>query len=164
MPFATDAAHVGGSEGQLHLVGVGIEHAIEDLDQTAGLLHRVVVVVVGVLDVDVVHHDIKAALPGAGVVEEAGFLDLPGVDALMEDRRDDVNVTVHYDGFVVQFGCVDGLSRPTRRQNRTAEKHGSGDADVSSKLAHRDLPWEAFTETLPEPDSRQIPWGQWPPL
>ena len=107
MPLATNAADVGRGQGKLHLVGVGVKDAVEGFDQAAGLFHRVVVVVVGVFDVDGVDDDVESALLGAGVVEQTRLLDFPRVDALMEDGRDDVHVSVDDDGFVVESGGVD---------------------------------------------------------
>ena len=122
LALGNNAPHVSGSKRQFHLVGVCVQHPIERLDQPASLLHRVVVVVVGVLDIDRVDDNVEPPLLGASVVEQPRLLNLPRVDLLVKDRRDDVDMAVDDDRLIVQLGRIDRLRAQIRGEDNATEQ------------------------------------------
>ena len=87
---------------QLHPAGIRFKDSVEGFDQTQSLFDRVVVLVVGILDVEMFDGHIEPTLFRAGIVEAPDRLHTPGIDALVEDRIDHVHVPVDHDQLVVQ--------------------------------------------------------------
>ncbi len=109
---------------------------MEGLHKSDRLLHRVVVVIEGVLQVHLLDDDVQPSLLGARVIPEPRLLDLPGVDSLPEHAVRDVHVAVDHDALFVQ-GCGRGLLRDERlaeggkrqtdpgRERKHAPEHGT---------------------------------------
>src|SRR5207247_2362697 len=89
---ACNPPHVGRRQGQLHLVTVRIQHAIEGLNQTASLFDRVVIPGVSVINIEVLNDYIEPTLFRAGIIKGSRWLNFPWVDTLIENRVSDVNM------------------------------------------------------------------------
>ena len=110
-------------ERELHLVAMRFERPVERLDQTSGLFHRGVIGVVPV-GRDVFDDEVDAAGAGAGVIELAHGLRLPGIDAFPVDAVGDVDVAVGQNRDGVTVLRLNERAEGERQKFLQACKHG----------------------------------------